>query len=142
MNDARELIMMCSACHKPIGDHEGWLWVDRSAVSAHGRAARAWREEHEDEPGGAISFDVTAVLDYPKPVRWRAHHKDCDPEPDAASYTIESERLSTWADLAHWTAHLMAKQWVAATDWGKILEGVAEGSGSRLRPAVRSRLHA
>jgi hypothetical protein len=141
MNE-RELIMTCDACGEPIEDGNGRLWVNWAAVNEHRRAARAWTKDHEEEPGGAISFDVTAVIDYPSPVKWAAHHNGCDPEPDAASYAIDTKRLSTWADLAHWTSHLMGKAWLSATDWGKILEGVAEGNGPRLRPAVRSVLHA
>lgn len=142
MDDDRELIMTCSTCHEPIADHQGYLWVSRAAVNDHVQASREWTKEREEEPGGAVSFPITDIFDHPKPVRWRGHHKNCDPDPDADAYTIESERLSTWADLAHWTAHLMEKSWLSATDWRKLLEGAAEGNGPRLRPVVRSPLHA
>lgn len=140
--EERELIMICGVCQGPIADHKGWLWVDRAAVNAHARAARQWTKEHEEEPGGAVSFGIAEILNYPERVAWKAHHGKCDTDPDAGAYTIDSERISTWADLAHWTAHLMGKSWLSSTDWEKILEGVADGAGSRLRPVNRSKLHA
>jgi hypothetical protein len=139
--DEPELLSNCDACNKPIEGATGRLWVDNTAVAAYRRARREWTAAHEVEPGGGVSYTFGEAFDLPDRVTWQAHHIDCDPDPDANAYVIESNRISTWADLAHWTAHLMKKSWFSATDWGRLLEGVAEGSGSRLRPAKKSTLH-
>lgn len=140
--DDRELLSNCDTCKQPIEGTTGRIWVDNAAVAAYLRARREWTAAHEEEPGGAVSFTFGDAAELPDRVKWQAHHIDCDPDPDTVSYVIESERISTWADLAYWTAHLMEKSWLSATDWHRLLEGVAEGNGSRLRPAERSKLHA
>jgi hypothetical protein len=140
--DDCELLSNCDACKQPIEGATGRLWVDNAAVAAYRRARREWAATHEEEPGGAVSYSFGDGFDLPERVKWQAHHVDCDPDPDADAYVIESDRISSWADLAHWTAHMMEKSWLSATDWARLLEGVAAGSGSRLRPMEPSTLNA
>lgn len=140
--DTPELILVCEGCSKPIAPGAGRLWIDYAHINRYRDDVRAWEKAHPKPDNGPRSTTIGQLRSYPDRVRWQAHHAACDPEPDAGAYVIDAERLLSWADLAHWTAHLMGLQWFPGTDWSKILEGVAEGAGTRLRPTVRSKLHA
>jgi len=39
---------------------------------------------------------------------------------------IAIERVRTPAQLLHWTAHLMGKQWIGCTDWPHVLRTAAK----------------
>lgn len=140
--DTLELILSCDVCKEPVAPGKGHLWVDYAHINQRAGDLMAWDDAHPKPAAGLRTHSLGAIMDLPDRVRWQAHHSACDPEPDAGAYTIDAERLTSWADLAHWTAHLMGHKWFDGTDWAKILEGVATGNGPRLRPAKPSPLHA
>jgi hypothetical protein len=142
MDDAPELILVCDACKESIAPGRGRLWIDYADINQRADAMEAWEAAHPKPEKGLRLHSFGAIMDIPGRVRWHAHHAACDPEPDAGAYTIDSERLTSWADLAHWTAHLMGHQWFDGTDWARLLDGVANDTGPRLRPARPSPLHA
>lgn len=137
-----DLISICDVCREPIADGKGRLWVDYAAINQRQDAVRAWEERTAPEDGGVRLVGFMTMYEYPGPVRWNAHHSACDPDPDAGAYPVEVERIRTWADLTHWTAHLMEHKWFSGTDWNKVLVGVSDGTGTRLRPVRPSRLNA
>ncbi|MEU3341966.1 hypothetical protein [Streptomyces sp. NPDC006668] len=112
------LALICDACGNPIGDDDGYLWIDNQAVNQAQVAERQWRADH---PDGLISD----FGDYPETVRWQAHHRSCAPE--AGSYDIPASEIRSWEQLLDWTAHLMEKTWLSCTDWDDVLRGVHHG---------------
>ncbi|MFF7048221.1 hypothetical protein ACFY94_07660 [Streptomyces griseorubiginosus] len=112
------LALVCDACHRPIGDNDGHLWIEDQAVNQVQAAARQWEADH---PDGVIS----AFGDFPEDVPWQAHHTGCAPE--TGSYAIPAEEIRTWQQLLEWTAHLMEKAWLSCTDWDEVLRGVHNG---------------
>lgn len=132
----RELNVICERCEHSIADGGGTLWIDQSQVNRHEREVRDWEAAQEAKAGkgSLLMHSAEDIFSYPKAVPWSAHHSVCDPALGASAYSIEVHRLRTWADLVHWTAHLMEKSWLAATDWSELLAGVANGDGTRVRP--------
>lgn len=124
-----ELIAICDNCRRPVGDGGGFLSIDLMDVRTYQRAASQWRIDH---PGPVPAGDI-----FDSPVRpcWRVEHDECNTADGASAYTIEVERVRTWRDLTWWTAHLFDKNWFAATDWGHLMRGVAENSGTRIQPS-------
>lgn len=127
-----ELAVICDACAKPISDGAGYLHVSHHAIAEHEQAMARWREDNQ--PGGYMC--ITDLLAIPKPARWRAHHRRCDPEPDSSDYWIDVARLRTWRALLEWTAHLMGKRWLPATDWQRLIESAVYGNG-RIRARAK-----
>ena len=108
-----DLEALCGRCGRRVDCGDGWIHVDPA------EAARAQREES----------GVT--------VCWQVHHRRCDPDPYDGGYWIDVENITSWAGLAHWTAHLMAKRWLEATDWDELLrEAAGEIPPVRLRPVA------
>jgi hypothetical protein len=127
MND---LTLACGQCRQPIAAGAGYLGVSLAEVRSYLRDLKEWREAH----GGQV-VDLHALLAMRDEIAWRAEHFACaeargDNGDD--SYEIGSGRITTWAALTHWTAHLMGKNWLAATDWGDLLEEVANGTSTRI----------
>jgi hypothetical protein len=140
---ARELSIICDACKLPVDDEEGYVWIDYGEINRYETAFRAWEEETGTElvPGRKVRSFMD-VYNGPKRVRWQAHHKACDPDVGAGSYTIEAERLRTWADLAEWTAQLMRLRWLSGTDWSDVLRSAAHSTGLRVTPVAPPTLNA
>ncbi|WP_158717223.1 hypothetical protein [Streptomyces sp. NRRL F-4474] len=139
-----ELVAVCDACEAPIADGQGCIWIDYGKIMKQQEAVRTWEAETKAAapPGTRTVVSYGDILSYPDAVRWCAHHAACDPDIDANAYSIEVHRLRTWADLTHWTAHLMGKPWLPATDWKKVLESAAHGVGTRITPVKRPIVHA
>ncbi|WP_369380417.1 hypothetical protein [Streptomyces sp. cg36] len=144
MTNPRELNVICDRCKSPIPDGEGNIWVDNGEINKQQDAVQEWNEEQRAKtpPGLRVTHGFKDLLDYPSPVEWQAHHSACDPDPDADAYSIEVERLRTWADLTHWTAHLMGKGWLRATDWTKVLDNAAHNAGRRVSPVTKPTVNA
>jgi hypothetical protein len=121
MND---LTLICHGCKFPVGDGDGWLRIMLSDIHVYRDAERAYRAVHPE--GEAMS--LAGLLLAPEPVHWRAYHAHCETEPQEGAYQIGSERVRTWAQFAHWTAHLMEKNWFQLTDWDCLLREVAGDS--------------
>ena len=124
-----ELIAICDTCHRPIADHTGYLYIDLGEVREYQRAAREWRTAHSSVA------PVSDVLNNPVRPCWRVRHGACDTAKEPSTYAIGVDRIRSWRDLTWWTAHLFDKRWFPATDWGSLMRGVAENSGTRIQPA-------
>jgi hypothetical protein len=124
-----EITIICGRCHAAVAPGSGFLGVSLSEVTRAERAEAAFNAKH---PESATLQEVVAEL--PDEVPWRSRHYACAPKADADAYQIDVDRLRTWADLAHWTAHLLAKTWLTATDWDDILrEAAGEIPSRRIR---------
>jgi hypothetical protein len=113
---------VCDGCGKPADN--GYLYVTYAAIHEYEVQKSEWDAAHP--PGQALS--LTGLFDHPEPARWWLMHRRCDPQPDADSYWIDLERINTWERLVHWTAHLMEKNWLASTDWQRLLQGAEYGN--------------
>lgn len=133
----RELKAVCDTCSRDIADDEGGeVWVDHTVIAAYEKAVAEWHKQAEDKtpPGHVVLYSAQDIVNHPEPARWNVHHTACAPESIDNGYHIGTERLRTWADLTSWTAHLMAKAWLASTDWSEVLESASQGQPSRITP--------
>jgi hypothetical protein len=119
----RKIVWTCSECGQPVVDEDGYVTMEMAEAVRVKEERETWEETN---PEGVTA----ATLDtYPKSAHWQVVHVDCDPEPDREAYSFDVGRIrSAWAALA-WTAHLMKKPWLAATDWDVLIERVAATHG-------------
>lgn len=130
-----DLALICQQCRFPIEGDTGYLRVTYADIHKYQRDEKAYRERHPE--GEAVSLED--FLLGPDPIHWRAYHDKCEPEPDASAYQIDAAKLRTWQGLAHWTAHLMEKNWFASTDWDCLLREAAGDTEARtLRVLARA----
>jgi predicted GIY-YIG superfamily endonuclease len=115
----REVLWVCDECHGPVGNGEGYLHISYHAIHEAEQNRTGWKAKY---PGPTI--DGSALAQYPKPAQWLVHHDECDPESDQGDYVISIERARTAAQMLSWTAHLMGKNWLPATDWRELLERI------------------
>jgi len=115
----------CSVCAAHIANGCGYVLVDVLAARDSLRAGAAWQRAHS----GPV--DVHELLStFPAEVQWHAVHRRCDPDPDSASeYVIDVERIRSPWDVIGWTAHLMGKNWLEATNWSALIRSVAMRAG-------------
>lgn len=118
-----ELVLICTACHKPVADGTGYIEVRLDPVHDAEVAVKEWRAAH---PGP--TFTGGELLDYPASVPWLIWHAACDPDPDCLSYHIEVERIRTPRMALSWTAHLMEKSWLSVTNWDDVIRSWGEES--------------
>jgi len=128
-----DLTLMCGACRKPVEHGSGYLSMRFGDLSDHRRAQAAWDETH---PGDL--HDLGDFLLAPEDVHWGAWHAACDPRRDEDAYQIDDERIDSWRQLTWWTSHLMAKNWLESTDWDHLLQGIADGTDTRIVITVAS----
>jgi hypothetical protein len=126
-----EITLICEACRRPMTDAEpGALSVPFAAI----RASR--REEREPRLDAAV--DLAEFIALPDGPRWTARHYACQPADAPDCYGISHDELRAWADVARWTAHLLAKNWLPASDWDEVLREAAGISPSkRIRASER-----
>lgn len=120
----QELTVVCQTCGKIV--EQGHLGVDVGAVAAYRQAVNEWNALN---PGGAGTLG--SLMEHPEQVAWTAHCEAC--EPNTCGYCIQADQLRTYKDLARWSAHLMGKTWLDATDWDELLEQVVAGKDKRVR---------
>jgi hypothetical protein len=120
-----ELDFICDLCGLPVEDGAGALYV------AHADVAAARTSMAPSDADGRL--DVIAFLGQPVPALWHIHHDVCR-APDADGYDIAVELVRRWRDLAHWTAQLMEKSWLPATNWRVVLGDAADGRTRRIVP--------
>mgnify|MGYP003404843917 CR=1 FL=1 len=153
----RHINWTCELCNEPIdlaaGKEPGYLQITSTE-------ARRWHIEHQDwqqkYPDGfktpASSGErrplravraVQVFLDRPKPMHWEHVCKPCDYarnaareaeglNPDGGHYWIDLARVKTPGNFLEWTAHVMAKSWVAKhSDWLDLTAKVAGWLGSK-----------
>lgn len=121
------LVWICETCHKPVDNGTGYLHVDLKETGIRERAYAEWERRHTDEDGNTTiqGSAWTELFDLPERAPWQAHHAACDPDPEAGDYWFSIERARTHADLLRWTAHLMEKTWLEATDWQELIDRMA-----------------
>lgn len=119
-----DLTLICHGCRFPIEGDTGALRVTFADIAKNRQQDAEWKASHAE----GTAMDLAEFLLGPDHVHWRAYHDKCEPEPDLSAYQIDAAKLRTWRDLARWTAHLMSKNWFAATDWGVLLEQAAGDS--------------
>lgn len=112
----------CDKCGDEIGDAEGWLTVDESAVGEAQDKQRAWDDAHPRDEMGHRGLTMREIMEQPDAVPWRAYHRRCDPKPEGGGYTIEVSRIRNFRHALGWSLHLMgSKEWVALTDWDEFI---------------------
>ncbi len=109
------IVMYCQPCGKPISPGTGFIGVRHADI----RSAQASESAPE--------------------AMWVTRHHVCSEAADGECYQIDAERITTWAAVTWWTAHLMAKSWLAATNWDVVLSELADGNPSGLLVAVQER---
>ncbi|MEV7039496.1 hypothetical protein [Amycolatopsis sp. NPDC051061] len=109
----------CQVCGERI-TADGHIWVNLRIVA---QVEEVW-EAKKDKT--RWSLDELAKM--PDTAAWQAHHLACDPEPDANAYEIPIGRIGTAAKLIGWTAHLMEKSWLSATDWDHVLREAGDAN--------------
>lgn len=119
-----DLTLICGTCGFPIAEDTGCLRVTMAEVRDHLRQYAEWRQAHPE--GSAI--DLAELLLAPDEIHWGAYHYACDPARGEDQYQIDAGRIATWRAVCHWTAHLMEKNWFAATDWDDLLRELAGDS--------------
>lgn len=132
MTNNPDLQAVCDSCLKPIADGEGHVWVDQSL------AHRVSRRQHGDTiPWPDSDGEENLIAESGLDVAWHTTHTECAPVMPTWAYAIAVERINTWPRYLHWTAHLMAKGWIEATDWERLILTSVEpqrGAASGLRP--------
>lgn len=123
-----ELDFVCDVCGRMVADHEGCLVVRFADIGSYRRAEREWKTVHGDGP-----HTVGQLLRMPEVVPWHIHHDACNPDTRADGYDIDVSRVRTWRSLLFETSRLMAKNWLALTDWPQVIGAAAEGSSGRIR---------
>lgn len=103
----------CDKCRRVIADGKGYIHVDFADVKAaeehaRGQALSSWSTARQVVAAGGLA-------------PWRVHHRNCDPGPSASGYWFGVESVRTGRALIEWTAHLMEKNWLPATDWSDLL---------------------
>ena len=123
MND---LTLICETCGFPISGDTGCLYVLVGELAAYQEEYQAWRAARGD---GAASGAELILL--PLPVAWHTAHDKCRTDRDEEAYEIDAVRITSWAKVAHWTAHLMEKNWLQSTDWRHLLRELSGDTPSR-----------
>jgi hypothetical protein len=131
MND---LTLICEICRFPIEGDTGAIYATFPDINA----ARAREREERHGAVEVSSIDIVDLLMEPGPIHWRTGHYAHPEVQEVDSYEIDAVRIATWPALAHWTAHLMEKNWFALSDWDDLLREVAgEIPSRRIRVAAK-----
>ncbi|GIG93350.1 hypothetical protein [Plantactinospora endophytica] len=124
--DLTRLVFECGGCKRDVsGSKRAVIHINHGEINRAEREEREWNERHPpDSPTGITAAELA---DVPAPALWWVHCDDCNPHraDDGTMcngcYWFELSRCQTTVDLLHWTAHLMEKEWLKATDWNKLL---------------------
>jgi len=130
MND---LTLICEICRFPIEGDTGAIYATFPDINA-ARSRERDRERERGERSSSVevsSIDIVELLMEPGPIRWRTAHYAHPEMREVDSYEIDAVRISTWPQLAHWTAHLMDKNWFDLSDWDDLLRELAGDTPSR-----------
>jgi hypothetical protein len=135
----------CELCDTTVTGDEAGLRMPSSALSRYERELkefnqtqeRKWaQEEHglrfyspKDLPSRAHWLVICDVC-HAKHQRWQEGLEDYINRYDG--YTIHVGRIDTPTKLLRWTSHLMTKDWLACTDWHRVLAAKTGGDDLRL----------
>lgn len=114
--DTAEPRWKCGKCKRALGTDDGCITFSYPAWHKYRREVKAWNEAHAD----SLAIPSSEYESHPRRVHWRVRHYLCD-EPGTGAYTIDIERIQTWAQVGWWTAHLFGKTWFKDTDWSQLL---------------------
>lgn len=103
-----DLTLICETCRFPINGDTGCIYA----------LFREMRQSSDE-------------------IHWHTSHYAHFPTNTGDTYEITAARISTWKQLAWWTAHLMEKNWFPLSDWDDLLR---EASGDV--PSRRIRVEA
>ncbi len=106
-------IWTCEVCRKPI--------IAGGEIAFNYQEWRAYRIAQQRLDAEYVGQLARPLTSYADPVRWHPRHYRCGPP--SGEYSIDIERVASWADVAQWAAHLHDKTWFADTDWGNLLAG-------------------
>lgn len=130
-----DLQAICDGCLTVITDGDGHVWTDRHIAEKTSRKARGEDTSWMDDDPLADATDALTVGE--AGVAWHVTHTECAPVMPSWAYAIPVERIATWPAFLHWTAHLMDKGWLAATDWSCLIDRAVnprKATPSGLRP--------
>jgi len=124
-----ELMLVCQKCKREV--HQGCLWVSFDEIRTLPVLHKHW-----EETCAASAVTLEALGAAPDEITWKVHHDGCTPALEDA-YSVEVRQVATWAGLSRWTAHLMAKNWFACSDWDEVLREAAGESTEAPRIVAR-----
>lgn len=124
-----ELEFRCDVCGGPIDDGDGCLEIRFGEIHAYQEAKAEWERVH----GTGTVHKIGDLLTFPEVVPWRLYHDRCNPAPDAGGYDVDVRLVRTWRALLFETSRLMAKHWLALTDWPQVIGAAAEGRSGRIK---------
>ena len=110
------IVFECEECGDPITG-AGWLDTDNVELARCQAELATWNERRDST--------ISALLDRPRSIPWRAWHMLCAPDGDREHYSIPLDRLRTRAHLLWWTSQLMGFAWFSSTNWRAILDRYA-----------------
>lgn len=128
-----ELEFLCDHCGRPIDNGAGRLQIRFGEINAYREAVAAWERVN----GAGNMRTLGELLTLPEVVPWRLHHDRCNPAPDADGYDVDVAKVRTWRALLAETARLLAKNWLALTDWPQVIGAAAEGRSGRIKELTR-----
>jgi hypothetical protein len=132
---SHDLQAICDSCLAPIAEGEGHVWTDQHVSLKEARKARGESVEWMDND--PITDIADTLLVGEAGVAWHVTHAECAPRMPSWAYAIPVERITTWPAFLHWTAHLMGKGWLGATDWDRLIHRAVNphhSTPSGLRP--------
>jgi hypothetical protein len=133
---ARHLRAVCFTCRQDIPAGGGVVHISHAdvyrieranAAARDARLARVAAEGRNDFEAEIIDFDELRAEH--QEAEWQVHCDGCNPHRDdgcAGCYWFAVERCATWAQLVHWSAHLLEKDWVRATNWLDFIRATSE----------------
>lgn len=110
----------CDRCGDPIISGTGYIAIDLHETATAEALTAEWRARHRE---GTTTLAALSTL--PDQALWVVAHDTCAPLPDGPYYCIDIERAETAAHLLSWTAHLMGKPWISATNWDDLIREMA-----------------
>ena len=116
MND---ITLICGDCGQPVIGDTGYLYVTYADI--HKAQDAAARRKETVKAGSPINI-AEFLLDS-GPALWHVTHDQHRASDD--TYYIDAARFDSWPKVAHWTAHLMEKNWLQFTDWDYLLRELA-----------------
>lgn len=127
----------CDRCGRSVAKGSGYVHVSYDDIYAAEEHMEKCKNELQVENGGqrplggwGVYWNVSKLMEY-QPACWQVHHERCDPDPDGNDYHFDVGRADTYEKLLSWSAHLLDKSWLRATNWGQFI-------GAQISPRERA----